>query len=460
MRVLLRELMRAMPTSQSTVDPVQHSTNANVFMNELEIIVDGSKVMPPPLPGNHGKPLVPVPAEARIVSLDVLRGFSLLGILVVNMLSFSQPLEALGFRNGLWLSPADKIVDWISVLLVEGKFYPIFSFLFGLGFSMQMDRAGLRGLDFLPVYRRRLFVLMVFGIAHGIFLWEGDVLLPYALCGFLLLLFRNRKPVTIAVWAVVLILLPALLMLLIGLVFLVFSGNAGFSEVMQDTFAEDPEVRSKLVAAFVTGGYADTVSYRLGEFLLIASLTLIFAPAFLGLFLIGLLVGRTQIIMEAAQNRRLIVRLLAGCGVVGLVGNFFGAWAMMVGSAGADFGLVMIGTSAISVFGPVLAAAYVAGILLLIQREGSFGFLFPVASVGRMALTNYLAQSAIATTIFYGYGFGLGGSIGRLGTIGMALAIFAAQVLFSVIWLKFFRCGPMEWLWRSLTCGNRQPMRR
>jgi len=429
-------------------------------MSDLENNGDGTRVMPPPLPGNHGKPLAPVAAEERIFSMDVLRGFALLGILIANMVYFSQPLEVGGFRNVFWFSALDRIADWISVLLVEGKFYPLFSFLFGLGFSIQMDRAGSRGLDFIPVYRRRLFVLMGFGIAHGIFLWEGDVLLSYALCGFLLLLFRNRKPVTIGVWAVAIILLPALLILFGGLVFLMLSGNADFWQLLEEAYAEDAEMRNELILAFVTGGYADTVAYRLGEFLLTTLFTMMFAPAFLGLFLIGLLAGRKQIIVEAARHQRLLARVLAACGVVGLVGNFFGAWAIMAGSARADFGLVLIGHSVISVFGPVLAAAYVAGILLLIQREGSLVFLSPVASVGRMALTNYLAQSAIATTIFYGYGFGLGGNVGRLGTIGMALVIFAAQVLFSVIWLNLFRFGPMEWLWRSLTYGKRQPMRR
>ena len=152
---------------------------------------DEKSVGPPPLPENYGKPLVPVSAAERIVSLDVLRGFALLGILIANMVYFSQPLEVSGFRNAFWFGPVDKLADWISILLVEGKFYPLFSFLFGLGFSMQMDRADSRELNFIPTYRRRLFVLMGFGVAHGIFLWEGDVLLAYALCGFLLLLFRN-----------------------------------------------------------------------------------------------------------------------------------------------------------------------------------------------------------------------------------------------------------------------------
>lgn len=121
---------------------------------------------------------------------------------------------------------------------------------------------------------------------------------------------------------------------------------------------------------------------------------------------------------------------------------------------------MLIGIGIISIFGPVLTAAYIAGMVMLIDRRPSLPFLPPFASVGRMALTNYLMQSLIATTLFYGYGLGLGGNVGKLGTIGISLLIFAAQILFSVLWLRFFRYGPVEWLWRSLTYGVRQPMVR
>lgn len=421
---------------------------------------DGERVGPPPLPENYGKPLAPVSASERIVSLDVLRGMALLGILISNMLYFSQPLVPDGARDGLWFGPADRLADWIVIWLVEGKFYPLFSFLFGLGFSMQMDRASARGLEFGALYRRRLWILAGFGLAHGIFLWEGDVLLAYAVCGFALLLFRNRKPLTILIWAAALIMLPALLILAGGLILMMLAGTPEFAEVMRESVAEDALTRRELIEAFVTGGYADAVSYRLGELILTILVTMVFAPAFLGQFLIGLLAGRKRIVSEVGAHRRILVKVLLIGGAVGLVANFFGAWAMMSGSSDEDFGLMLIGMGIISMFGTVLTAAYVAGIVLLLERWPSLAILPPVAAVGRMALTNYLAQSAIATTIFYGYGLGLGGSVGRLGTIGIALLIFAAQVLFSVLWLKFFRYGPMEWVWRSLTYGTRQPMRR
>ncbi|QTN33147.1 DUF418 domain-containing protein [Akkermansiaceae bacterium] len=409
------------------------------------------RASPPPLPEHYGKPLAPVAAGERIASLDVLRGLALLGILAVNILHFSYPLEQSGLRGCFWLSPADRVTDWICAFLVEGKSYPLFSILFGLGFALQMDRAEARGLDHTAVYRRRLFILLGLGLAHGILLWDGDVLLPYAVCGFALLLFRKRKAVTAMVWAAALILLPALLILLMGLLFL---GIPELSADMQETEQE----RSEMVRAFVTGDYADAVSYRLRELVFTILTVGFYAPSFLGLFLIGMVAGRERIITAVAENRHLLAKILVLCGAVGLAANFLGAWAMMSGSAGESYGLMFIGMAIISVFGPVLTAAYIAGIVLWIERRPSSVLLPPLAAVGRMALTNYLAQSLIATTIFYGYGFGLGGGMGRLGTLGIALLVFAVQVAFSVLWLKRFRYGPMEWLWRSLTYGKRQTL--
>lgn len=415
---------------------------------------DEQRPGPPPLPQHNGKPLEPVASAERVASLDVLRGLALLGILIANMMHFAQPLEVSGLRSGLWFGTMDRIADWISVLLVDGKFYPLFSILFGLGFSLQMDRAAARGIDHGAVHRRRLFILMGIGLAHAVLVWDGDVLFPYAVCGFALPLFRNTKPRTTLVWSAGLIVLPALLFLFLGLVLAAFWDSAALSEI------EDAGERQELMRAFVTGGYADAVSHRLRELVFSTFTTMSYTPVFLGLFLIGMLAGRKGIITKVGEHRGALARILVVCGAVGLAGNFFGAWAMIGGSARENIGLLLIGTAIISLFGPVLTAAYIAGIVLLIDRWPASTFLPPVAAVGRMALTNYLGQSLVATTLFYGYGFGLGHNVGRLGTVGIALLIFAAQVAFSVVWLRFFRHGPMEWLWRSLTYGKRQPMKR
>ncbi len=428
-------------------------------MSDYEMSGVDRKIVPPPLPENHGKPLAPVLVSERIVSMDVVRGLALLGILISNMIYFSQPYGINGWRSELWFSSADKFADWISMIFIEGKFYPIFSMLFGMGVSMQMDRASSRGLDFKVVYLRRLYVLMGFGVLHGIMLWEGDVLLAYALCGLLLLLFRGRNPKTLLFWAAGIMVIPAFLLLFIGLVLHLFSGHPELQSAMSESYAGDEETRSEMFRVFVNGSYADVVFYRLKEMVFMILLTLFYAPLYLGLFLIGMWAGQKGILVEVQNHSRLLLRMLLICGAVGLIGNLLGAWLQMDGIEESNYGLMLIGNGITSIIGPVLALAYISGLALLIHYRSSWTGLFaPLAAVGRMALTNYLAQSLIATTIFYGYGFGLGGSVGRMGVIGISLMIFAAQILFSVCWLKFYRYGPMEWLWRSLTYGKRQSM--
>lgn len=411
---------------------------------------------PPPLPPLYGKPLEPVMPAERVASLDVLRGLALLGILIANMIFFAQPLDQSGMRGGLWFGWLDRFTDWISLLFIEGKSYPLFSILFGLGFSMQMERAKSRALDPDAVYRRRLFVLMGIGLAHGILLWDGDVLFAYSLCGFALMLFRNRQPRTLMIWAAVFIILPALFFFLVGSVVLVLQDNREFADVFQ----EDPAERNELIRAYVTGGYGDAVIHRLGEFGYAIFIVLLVAPGFLGLFLIGLVAGSLRIITESVRHRGFLTRIFWTCLVLGFAGNFLGASMVFAASERSDYSLLFFGSGVISIFGPVLAAAYISGMTLLMDRKPSLAILAPIAAAGRIALTNYLGQSLIATTLFYGYGFGLAGEVGRLGTVGIALLIFAAQVVCSVLWLRVFRYGPMEWLWRSFTYGKRQPMRR
>lgn len=428
-------------------------------MSDFEMSGLDRKIVPPPLPTNHGKPLSPVMVSERIVSMDVVRGLALLGILISNMIFFSQPHGINGWRADLWFGPADKFADWISMIFIEGKFYPIFSMLFGLGVSMQMERASSRGLEIKTVYLRRLYVMMGFGILHGILLWEGDVLLVYALCGLVLWLFRNRKPKTLLFWAAGFVLIPASLILFIGLVLHLLSGHPEVQSAMSESYAGDEETRSEMFRIFVTGSYFDVVFYRLKEMVFMILLTLFYAPLYLGLFLIGMWAGRKEILAEVQKHTRLLVSILLICGAVGLMANLIGAWLQIDGITESNYGLMLIGNGIISIFGSVLAFAYIAGLALLIHYRSSWTGLFaPLAAVGRMALTNYLAQSLIATTIFYGYGFGFGGNVGRMGVIGISLMIFAAQIAFSVCWLKFYRYGPMEWLWRSLTYGKRQPM--
>src|SRR5688500_1977833 len=148
--------------------------------------------------------LEPVEASARNETLDVLRGFALFGILLVNMALFSWPATyAVLTTEESWTTRADKIADWVVRFVAEGKFYPLFSFLFGWGMTVQMERAKSREGSFVRFFSRRLLVLLGIGLVHAFLIWEGDILMAYAVFGFLLLAFRNRRPRTLLLWATV-----------------------------------------------------------------------------------------------------------------------------------------------------------------------------------------------------------------------------------------------------------------
>src|SRR5688572_12803275 len=176
--------------------------------------MEASTAIPPIIADCRSEPVRPVGANERIEILDILRGFALLGILTVNMTAFSWPYEYMHWQREYWDSRADAVADWLIRFLAEGKFYPLFSFLFGLGAAIQMERADCRGAPFAARYCRRLFVLLAIGIAHALFIWDGDILVSYALCGLLLLPFRKRHPRTILIWAFACLFIPALLILL------------------------------------------------------------------------------------------------------------------------------------------------------------------------------------------------------------------------------------------------------
>lgn len=381
--------------------------------------------------------------------LDVLRGLALLGILIANIPHFAQPLSDYALRPGIILNQGDRIADFLSLLLVDDKFRSLFSILFGIGFAIQMDRAAARALDPKSLCRRRLAILMGIGLLHGILIWYGDILFAYGACGFALLLFRNRKTLTILIWAALLTLVPISIFLLtaLGLIFM--------SEHLPDfMWGEDQE----MIDAYVNGNYVETVRHRLGELPMNLFTTLFHLPGVIGMFLIGMVIGGSRVLADVPGNLQSIRKSFILCATIGLIGSLISAITTTTGSIKQDMGIYTLGVTISLIFAPVLCGAYISGIALLIHRKPELRIFRPLAAAGRMALTNYLLQSLIGTTLFYGYGLGLAGQMGRLGTMATALLIFAVQAYLSLLWLKRFRYGPMEWLWRSLTYRSRQPM--
>lgn len=405
----------------------------------------------------------PTAAGERLFAVDALRGFALFGILLVNMSMFSTPVYVAMMDTPWWTSPADHVAEFLVRLLAESKFYVLFSFLFGLGMALQMRRIESRGGAFVRIYVRRLLVLLGIGLCHALLLWFGDILTLYALIGFLLLLFRKRRNKAILIWAGIVYCLP--LLLVVGSTAAVEIGRLfpesaatlqeEFANVERDTFAW----AEYSVRVYSTGSFREIFFHRLQNHADILWGLVIMAPVVLTMFLLGLYVGRRGILHDPAAHKHLLWGLVLWGLPLGLIGN--AAYTTL--AAGTSRAMpTWMGASAYLgcwVGGPLLSFGYAAGLVLLVQRDAWRRHLAPLAAVGRMALTNYLLQTLICTTLFYSYGFGLFGKVGPAWGVVLSIAIYAVQVPLSVLWLRRFRFGPMEWLWRSLTYLRWQPMR-
>jgi len=353
----------------------------------------------------------------------------------------------------------NQVTHFLVHFFVEGKFYSIFSFLFGFGFALQIARAQERGDTNASLFKRRLVWLLVIGLLHAYLLWAGDILSIYAVMGFILILFRNKSNESLLKWALILIAVPVITYVLLYAAFLAFAPPDATAE-----FAASQIDRWSSTSAIVTGGsYWDIVSgynlnYVVGRYMgLIFQMRL---PKILAMFLLGMYAYRIGVFQNLKDHAALIKKVLIYGAILGLIGNI-----AMAGLAGNEapfppspMGLAgVIGYS----FGvPALALFIIALIATLWQSESWRRVLAVLAPVGRMALTNYLLQTIICVTIFYGYGFGMFGTVGALKATLIALAIFAVQIVLSSVWLRNFIYGPMEWIWRQLTYGRRLTLRR
>jgi uncharacterized protein len=407
--------------------------------------------------------LEPLPPAERIETLDVLRGFALCGILLVNMEQFGWPVYQVLLAEQEWKAGADTVAAWIVRFLAEGKFYPLFSFLFGLGVAIQMERAEARGASFANLFCRRLLVLLGIGLAHAFLIWEGDILAWYALCGFLLLAFRQRQPRTLLAWAVIFLLIPVAGYALIWALMAVGSLVPEIAEVIEQEIRQDEEYYARRteenLRVFAQGSVGEIFVERARNLAFVWQYAWFYGLTIFAMFLLGLHAGRRRLLQDPEANLKLIRRALIWGLCLGLPANAVYTISFGLGDLQHLTFTSIISLAAIALGGPALCFVYASGITLLLRRGRWRNLFRPFAAAGRMALSNYLLQSLVCTTIFYSYGLGLYGSVGRTAGVGLAVAIYAAQLPFSVWWLKHFRFGPAEWLWRTLTYGKRQPMR-
>lgn len=390
--------------------------------------------------------LAPVQPAERINEIDIVRGLALFGILMVNMSFFKAPvyLERLpsNYPAGI-----EQISAWFIQLFFEGKFYAIFSFLFGLGFYIFMERVMEKGLELVPLYRRRLFALLIFGLAHLVFFWSGDILLIYALGGFILLGFRNKSFQSIRKW-------------IIGLFFVTLVLNSliyiakGVGEVLAGPEYEAmmSEMLAGAMAAYTEGSFFELVAFRMANEVPYVIISIIaWIPAVLAFFLCGLYTGKLGIFKNLQQNITLLKRVRKwGFFVGALILLLFifaetGIWPL---DPLLRLPLLPALNYAASLF---IFPAYIAAWLLAVQGGFFKRLLGPVAAAGRMALTNYLSQTLICVLLFYGFGLGLYGRVSLAEGILITLGIYFVQIIWSNLWLKKFKYGPMEWFWRLLT---------
>jgi uncharacterized protein len=406
----------------------------------------------------------PVPASERIEAMDVLRGFALLGILLMNIEAMVGPLNSAMTGLDPTMTGADRWVDATVYALVQGKFYTLFSLLFGMGFAVMMRRADAAGRPFAPIYLRRTLGLLVIGTVHMLAIWSGDILMVYALLSPVLLWgFRRKATEKLPRWAIGLYLVPVVLIFLFGALASLASldPQAAVEAAKQETaqLADMARMVAAQRAAYGGGDYLAAIAQRWNDMLAVLGMVFFFGWQVLGMFVLGLWFVRSGAIERPREFPRLYSRLRFVALPVGL--------AMMLASLALDPTFdgrmdLRVGTAAALAWSAslLMCLGYVAWIVRALQSPLWGERLAVFAPAGRMALTNYLAQSLIGTLVFYGYGLGWFEQLPRAWQVPFVFAVFVLQVAWSRWWLARFRYGPAEWLWRTFTYGGLAPLRR
>lgn len=383
--------------------------------------------------------------------LDVLRGFALCGVLIGNLYWLYS-----GRAFGRQPEPhaLDVAVHWFVIVLVQSKAQTLLTFLFGLGFAVQLLRAHDRGEPVTGLYVRRLAALLVIGALHVFLLWWGDVTWTYAVAGFGLLLFRRASNRVRVASAVILMFVPQLLWRIPSISLPLITAFVGRSEMQHHV--------DQFLAAMHGPSYTAMMWAHL-RFALAFEAPIYgwYYPWLVGRFLLGYVAGTQRWFDNDGAGHLALFRKLLG---YGLIAGAAATTTMVIDVFVLDHYEVMLPAQlalvAVHELGYLgLAAAYMASVVLLIQRPRWRRVLQIIAPAGRMPLTTYIAQSVICTFLFYGWGLGWSGHVGAAGCLALAVAIFALEVAACHLWLRRFRFGPLEWIWRTMVYLRPQPMR-
>jgi len=392
------------------------------------------------------------PVKKRYIILDALRGFALLGICLANYPEFSL-YSFLSAEDAAQLQTPglDRVLRYLLYFFVDGKFYTIFSLLFGIGFSIILEHATAEGGKGLKVFYRRMLCLLTIGLIHLWLLWSGDILALYALLGMLLPLWRRCSDRALLRWGGAFLLLPVVVDALVELAQLRPAGwfydkqwalCAGYG-ITEQNFAywlRDADSYKGVFQFLMQGGFERMTEFIDGNRYF----------KVMGLFLLGYWAGRQRFFARLEEFRPLLRRIARWGFTIGIPVSCLYAWS---GLNGQPWGLTAhTALYTCSVF--PMGFAYVAGLCLLYLRSEDAGIWKGLAAPGRMALTNYLLQTVFGILIFYGIGLGLGASMSLSLVLPVALGVYLLEMALSALWMKHFRFGPVEWVWRMLTYGQ------
>lgn len=400
----------------------------------------------------------------RLLTLDALRGFAVMGILAMNVVAFAMPEMATVSPRAYGGETAGDIAAWaLGFILFDGKMRGLFSILFGASMILIADRAEAAGQDAGTIHYRRMIWLGLFGLAHYFLIWWGDILFLYAVVGCIAFTFREWEPGRLIRWAAALFAIGALLHSLFFGVQLAAvhagpeSPMAAAGEAIHDQYAAiDTQVAHEL--ALYRGSYPQILGERLDRASTPFAMLVMSLLETLPLMMIGMALLRNGFLAgawEGARYRRAALRWL----VPGLLLTLLVAWAQWTSS----FDYIVSINAFLAWAGPgrlMMTIAYAAMLILLIRRMSARAWMTRVAAAGRAAFSNYIGTSIVMTTIFYGYGLGLFGAVGRWPLYLFCIGLWGVMLLWSQPWLDRYRYGPLEWLWRSLARGKIQPMRK
>ena len=399
----------------------------------------------------------PIQPAERFVAIDVLRGVALLGILVMNIQGFAMPMAA--YFNPTALGPpstVDFAIWTFSHLLFDQKFMTIFSLLFGAGIVIMTSRAEADGRRSALLHYRRMLALFVFGMLHAYLIWDGDILVLYAICGAIVFPFRRLRPRALVAMAVASFVIGSSIMVAAGS----YLPSTPIEVRMEFTefYAPGPEALQRETAA-MRGSWRDQMAIRVPnsvEFQL-EDIPLWGLWRAAGLMLAGMSLFKLRIV-TGERSDRFYERLALGGFALGLPVIALGVIAMRNHRWEPLFSFFIAGQY--NYWASMVVAGGWIGLIMLVWKRAPRPALAPLAAVGRMAFSCYILTSLICTFIFYGHGLGWFGYVSRPGQLAVTVAVWITLLIAAPLWLRRFRFGPLEWIWRTLTYAARQPFVR